>query len=94
MRFTHNDVNFDVTYDGHQKYSKCSENQLSTNFDDFHMQHKILLLISHNFEPMNLDPFAHKNEVTTVQSVQELAPKDTKIDTTDSIYMWMVVNNN
>ena len=25
MRFTHIDVNFDVTYDGHQKPSKCPQ---------------------------------------------------------------------
>ena len=23
IRFTHNEVNFDVTYDGHQKSSEC-----------------------------------------------------------------------
>ena len=37
MRFTHNNVNFNVTYDGHQSPSKCSQKVFLTNFDDLHI---------------------------------------------------------
>ena len=37
MRFTHIDVNFDVTYDGHQKPSKCAWKVFLNNFGDLHM---------------------------------------------------------
>ena len=37
MRFTHIDVNFDVTHDGHQKPSKCFSESILGNFDDLHI---------------------------------------------------------
>ena len=37
MRFTEIDINFDVTYDHHQKPSKCLEKVFLTNFDHLHI---------------------------------------------------------
>ena len=37
MRFTHIDVNFDVTYDGNQKPAKCAQKVFLTNFGDLHI---------------------------------------------------------
>ena len=37
MRFTHIDVNFDVTYDGDQKPSKCAKKVFLNNFGDLHI---------------------------------------------------------
>ena len=37
MRFTHINVNFDITYNGHQKPSKCPQKVFLINFDDLHM---------------------------------------------------------
>ena len=36
MRFTHNDVNFDVTYDGLQTSQKVHQKVFLTNYDDLH----------------------------------------------------------
>ena len=37
MRFTHTDVNFDVTYDGDQKPLKCAWKVFLNNFGDLHI---------------------------------------------------------
>ena len=37
MRFTHTDVNFDVTYYGDQKPSKCAYKVFLNNFGDLHI---------------------------------------------------------
>ena len=37
MRFTHIDINFDVTYDGDQKPSKCASKVFLNNFGDLHI---------------------------------------------------------
>ena len=37
MRFTHIDVNFDITYDGDQKPSKCAKKVFLNNFGDLHI---------------------------------------------------------
>ena len=37
MRFTHTDVNFEVTYDGDQKPSNCSYKVFLNTFDDLHI---------------------------------------------------------
>ena len=41
MRFTHFDVNFDVTYDGHQKPSKCAYKVFGTILVTFTFDVKI-----------------------------------------------------
>ena len=40
MRFTHIDVNFDITYDGDQKLSKCAKKVFLNNFGDLHIWHQ------------------------------------------------------
>ena len=37
MRFTHIDVNFDITYDGDQKSSKCAKKVFLNNFGYLHI---------------------------------------------------------
>ena len=37
MRFTHIDINFDITYDGDQKPSKCAQKVFLKNFGDLHI---------------------------------------------------------
>ena len=37
MRFTPIDVNFDITYDGDQKLSKCAKKVFLNNFGDLHI---------------------------------------------------------
>ena len=37
MRCTHNDFNFDITCNDHQKLLKCSENIFLANFDDLYV---------------------------------------------------------
>ena len=37
MRFTHTDVNFDITYDGGQKPSKWAQKVFVNNFGDLHI---------------------------------------------------------